>query len=92
MSDLDLEGVECLKDWDHPLNNPDLHLPLLTLAVLSGKSDRRLAQLMTEFNSQQTVLPVVSHGPKETPDGERPKRPGKPAEYISIEDAIRLLN
>jgi hypothetical protein len=91
MSDLDLEGVEYLKSWNHPLNNPQLCIPLLTLAALSGKTDRRLAQRVNEINDQNPDQPIVIYTPKTTPDGERPKRPGRPAEFVSVEEGLRLL-
>ena len=91
MSDLDLEGVESLKGCVHPLNDSQVCTPLLMLATLTGKTDRRLVQMVAEFNVQNPDKTIVLRGPKETPDGKRPGRPGKPAEFISVVDAIQLL-
>jgi integrase len=91
MSDLDLDGVEAMKKWKHPMNDVNLHIPLLLLAELIEREDRRVAQLVKEFNAAHKGQVTITAKNEELPDGLRPIRPGKPAKYISIGDALKLL-
>jgi integrase len=91
LSHLDLEAVQLLKGWVTPLNRPQLHLPVKTLAVLMGKSDRRVEQWLDDFNQAFPDEAIQRRLPDELPDGVRPGRSGRSAHYLSVQDAIRLV-
>jgi hypothetical protein len=80
-----------LKTWRTPLNQPELHLPLLVLTTLLHISDRRGDQLVARFNAAFPLAPIVLRTPAELPNGEHLHRRGQPAHFLSLRDANRLV-
>ncbi len=74
---LDLQSVPLLQTWPSPLNRRDLHLPVVVLAALLGRTSRRVMQMVKEFNEAHPNQPVSPVGPEKLPDGPRPARPSK---------------
>ncbi|MGH2520890.1 MAG: tyrosine-type recombinase/integrase [Anaerolineales bacterium] len=88
---LDLQSVSLLPAWPSSLNRRDLHLPVVALAALLGRTSRRIVQMVREFNEAHPSWPVALVGPENLPDGPRPARPGRPADYLSVTNALRLV-
>jgi hypothetical protein len=88
---LDLQSISLLQNWRSPLNRHDLHLPVLVLSALLGRTSRRIPQMVREFNEEYPDQPILLVGPDNLTDGPRPARPGRPAGYLSVNDALRLV-
>ncbi len=88
---LDLQSVSLLQVWPSPLNRRDLHLPVVTLAALLGRTSRRVVQMVREFNEAHLSQPVMVADPENLPDGPRSARSGRPADYLSVTDALQLV-
>lgn len=89
---LDLQAVVAMQRWRSPLNDPAAMMPVPVLAALLDVTTERVAQVIAEFNRIQPAetLPVVGQGA--LADSVRPKRPGKPANYVAVRDTIRLVS
>jgi integrase len=88
---LDLQSVPLLKAWSTPLARSSLHLPVVGLAALLGRTSRRAAQMVSDYNQKNPSKIILLKDPNHLPDGSRPAHPGHPADYIDIEAALRLL-
>lgn len=88
---LDLHGVYLMQSWPSPLNRHNLCLPVVILATLLGRTSRRIVQMVREFNTAHSDQTISMLGPDHLPDGPRPARPGRPADYLSVTDALRLI-
>jgi len=88
---LDLQSVRLLEAWPARLSCGDLHLPVVVLAALLGRTSRRIVQMVRAFNDAHSGQPISLVGPENLPDGLRPTRPGRPADYFSVADALRLV-
>jgi integrase len=90
-SDIDLEAVKRLKGWDSPLNQPDLHLPIAVVGALIGRTSKRVAQMVEEYNEVNPEEKIGTVSGIHLPDGIRPPRPGRPVAYLRFRDAFRLM-
>ncbi len=81
---LDLQSASLLQSWTSPLYCPDLHLPVLVLAGLLGRTGRRVVQMIKEFNATNASWTISLVGSDNLPDGLRPVRPGRPADYLRV--------
>jgi integrase len=90
-SDIDLEAVKRLKDWDSPLNQPDLHLPIAVVGALIGRTSKRVAQMVEEHNEAESGEKIDTVSGLHLPDGVRPPRPGRPVGYLRFRDVLRLI-
>jgi len=92
---LDLQSVSLLQACPSPLNRRDLHLPIVVLAALLDRTSRRVVQMVEEYNAAQAghspTQMIHLKRPNDVSDGPRPARPGRPADYISLDDALQLL-
>lgn len=91
-SDIDLEAVKRLKDWDSPLNQPDLHIPIAVVGALIGRKSKRVAQMVEECNEAGYGEKIDTVSGSHLPDGIRPPRPGRPVVYLRCWDARRLVD
>jgi hypothetical protein len=89
---LDLQAVTAMERWRSPLNDPGEHMPVPVLAALLDLTTERVAQLIVEFNRVQPAETVRMVGQGALADGARPRRPGKPANYVAVGDAMRLVS
>jgi hypothetical protein len=88
---LDLRTVPLLQARVSPLTRPDLHVPVAVLAILLTRTPQRILQMIQEFNAEASHTPLELRTPEALPDGPRPKRPGRPALYLSVMDALSLV-
>ena len=88
---LDLQAAAILKNSRRPINDPNLCMPLATLAALLGREPERAVQMVCEYNAARETK-INLYKPGQLPDGERPRnRRGRSANYIQVVDAIALL-
>lgn len=90
-SDIDLEAVKRLKDWDSPLNQPDLHIPIAVVGALIGRTSKRVAQMVEEYNEVGYGEKIDTVSGIHLPDGIRLPRPGRPVAYLRFRDGMSLM-
>jgi hypothetical protein len=89
---LDLQAILRVEQWKSPLNRAEAYLPLATLAALLDREPERVSQMVGEFNAAQTGSRIQLLKADQLPDGPRPgSRTGKPANYIRVDEALRLV-
>ncbi len=88
---LDLQCAPLLQTRSSPLNGHNLYLPVVVFATLLGRTSRRIVQMVGEFNEGRPNQPLALVKPEKLPDGPRPARSGRQADYLSITDALRLV-
>jgi integrase len=87
---VDLMASLALMSWKNPLNNPDLHIPIYVLAALLGVTKNGVKKNIAAYN--QIEDPPIQLLPEDRlPDGPRPKRSGVLPNYLSVDDAMRLV-
>ncbi len=92
LSNIDLAALPKLAAWDTPLNRPDLHISVKVLAAMIGRTDRRVMQMIDEYNQAHPDAPLQVIMGVHLPDGTRPTRRGRPVAYLRLEDALRLID
>jgi integrase len=88
---LDLRAVPLLQARISPLTRPDLHVPVAVVAVLLERTPQRILQMIQAFNAESSQPPLELRPPEALPDGQRPRRPGRPALYLSVTEALSLV-
>lgn len=91
LNDLDLKSVRLMEQWDSPLNDKGLHMPLTTLAQLLGVDRSRARQLVKEYNAQGRVGGIKPVSGKEVQDCIKRDGPKLRADYMSDEESFRLF-
>lgn len=91
LNTLDLEAAQLIQNWNNPLFDENLHLPLTHLAPLMGCTPNHVRNHLRDYNEAHPENQLSFKLPDQLPDGPRPGRGGAPKQYLGVLDAITLL-